>query len=223
MTVFDDYALARLKMVKQQLERRGIHSRSVLAAMSKVPRERFMLAVERAGAYEDHAAAIGYGQTISQPYIVGIMTQALELSGNEKVLEIGTGSGYQTAILAELAAEVISIERHPQLGEGAKKVLDELGYNNISLVAGDGTLGWPNEAPFDHIIVTAAAHECPPALFKQLREGGILVIPIGGVDSQVLQAIHKIGGRPQSMDLTLCRFVPLVGQQGWPEKPSPIE
>jgi protein-L-isoaspartate(D-aspartate) O-methyltransferase len=145
------------------------------------------------------------------------MTQALELSGTQKVLEIGTGSGYQTAILAELACEVISVERHPELSQQAGAVLSDLGYQNVTLLTGDGTLGCPDRAPFDRIMVTAAAAQCPPPLFAQLEEGGLLVIPLGGREYQTLEAIRKVGGRPQSVNLSACRFVPLLGAEGWPE------
>lgn len=145
------------------------------------------------------------------------MTEALELSGKEKVLEIGTGSGYQTAILAELAAQVVSVERHAALSEKAGKILQELGYQNVHLYVGDGTFGRPDQAPYDRIIVTAMAPQCPPALFEQLAEGGIIVIPTGSFEQQVLQAIKKVSGAAQTNILTGCRFVPLIGKQGWPE------
>ena len=150
-------------------------------------------------------------QTISQPYIVALMTQSLELSGRETVLEIGTGSGYQAAVLAELAARVVSVERHEQLAAQAARTLASLGYRNVTVVVGDGTLGWPAEAPYDRIIVTAAAASLPDALFAQLREGGILVIPVGHRDSQSLVTVRKIDGQPQRAELSGCRFVPLVG------------
>ncbi|MFH1264967.1 MAG: protein-L-isoaspartate(D-aspartate) O-methyltransferase [Planctomycetota bacterium] len=207
---------ARQQMLHKQLERRGIHDRRVLAALGRVPRERFVSQARLHEAYADRALPIGCGQTISQPYIVGLMTQALECSGQHTVLEIGTGSGYQTAILAELALEVISVERHAGLSEQAGGVLRALGCRNVTLGVGDGTLGWPDRSPYDRITVTAAAVRCPAALFEQLKEGGILVIPIGGHDYQTLQAIRKVAGEPQSVTLSPCRFVPLVGAQGWP-------
>ncbi len=212
-----DFQAARQQMLRKQLRNRGIDDPQVLAAMAKVPRQRFVSQEMRAQAYADRALAIDCCQTISQPYIVGLMTQALELSGQETVLEIGTGSGYQTAILAELAREVVSVERHAELSEQAGAVLDALGYRNVTLVAGDGTLGWADRSPFDRIIVTAAAATCPPALFEQLAEGGILVIPVGGRDCQTLQAIRKVGGHEKTANLAACRFVPLVGVQGWNE------
>ena len=211
-----DFEAARQQMVDRQLRRRGIHDRRVLAAMAKVPRQRFLAPPIRCEAYADRALTIDCGQTISQPYIVSLMTQALELSGPETVLEIGTGSGYQTAILAELVQEVISIERHNELSERAASVLSSLGYQNVTLVVADGTLGWPNRSPFDRIIATAAAADYPPALFSQLTEEGVLVIPLGGRDHQTLQVIRKVAGQPHPTNLSDCRFVPLVGAHGWP-------
>ena len=201
-------------MVRTQLQRRGIHDDRVLAAMADVPRDRFVAEGMRAQAYADRALAIDCSQTISQPYIVALMTQALELLGRETVLEIGTGSGYQTAILAELARDVVSVERHGDLSKRAGAVLDELGYRNVTLIAGDGTLGWAARSPFERIIVTAAAADCPPALFEQLEEAGVLVIPVGGRDCQRLQTIRKVAGRAETSHLTTCRFVPLIGAQG---------
>jgi protein-L-isoaspartate(D-aspartate) O-methyltransferase len=200
-------------MVAEQLIDRDIASPEVLSAMGRVPRERFVPLEFLAETYADRALPIECQQTISQPYIVALMTQALELSGHELVLEIGTGSGYQTAVLAELASKVISIERHPELSAQAERVLRALGYRNVTLVVGDGTLGWPAEAPYDRIIVTAAAAKLPDALFAQLREGGILVIPLGSADSQSLVAVRKIDGQPQSTELSGCRFVPLIGAE----------
>ena len=198
-------------MVRRQLHQRGIRSPRALAAMGHVPRERFVPASERSEAYADRALPIDCGQTISQPYIVGLMTEALQLAGTESVLEIGTGSGYQTAVLAELANRVVSVERHAELSAQAASVLAELGYGNVQLIVGDGTLGWPAAAPYDRILVAAAAGAVPPALFDQLREGGILVIPVGDAESQALVSIRKAQGQPQTSRLTGCRFVPLVG------------
>ncbi len=205
------YADDRRAMVKQQLLRRGIGARRVLEAFERVPREWFVPRSFESEAYADHALGIDCEQTISQPYIVGLMTEALDLHGREKVLEIGTGSGYQTAILAELAGSVISIERHGQLSLGAQRILERLGYRNVRLVIGDGTRGLPAEAPFDRIIVTAGATELPPALVEQLAEGGILVIPVGAEHAQMLQAIRKEHGALHVTELSGCRFVPLVG------------
>jgi protein-L-isoaspartate(D-aspartate) O-methyltransferase len=208
---------AKQQMLQRQLRQRDINNPRVLAAMAKVPRERFIPPESFDRAYADQALPIDCGQTISQPYMVALMTQVLDLSGKEVVLEIGTGSGYQTAILAELTREVISIERHATLTAQAKAVLAAFGYANVTLLTGDGTLGWPERAPYDRIIVTATAAVCPPPLFAQLAEGGILVIPLGGKDHQTLQAIRKEGGLPHAANISGCRFVPLVGLEGWPE------
>jgi protein-L-isoaspartate(D-aspartate) O-methyltransferase len=200
----------RLAMVKKQLVRRGIRAPAVLAAMERVPRELFVPAAVAAEAYGDHAVTIDCGQTISQPYIVALMTEALELDGSHKVLEIGTGSGYQTAILAELAGSVISIERHGALSLGARRALEQLGHTNVRLLIGDGTRGYLPEAPFDRIIVTAAAEQVPEPLLTQLAEGGRLVIPLGSERSQVLQVLRKTAGELQTEELANCRFVPLI-------------
>jgi protein-L-isoaspartate(D-aspartate) O-methyltransferase len=211
---------AREQMLRRQLQARAIHDRRVLAAMARVPREQFVDAAARDHAYADRALPIDCGQTISQPYIVGLMSQGLGCRGNETVLEIGTGSGYQTAVLAEIAQEVISIERHEELSKRAAARLADLGYRNVTLIVGDGTLGWPARAPYDRIMVTAAALGCPAALFDQLREGGRVVIPVGGHDCQTLKVVTKVGGARDEIDLAPCRFVPLVGAQGWPEPPA---
>ena len=202
-------------MVRAQLERRHICDKRVLAAMGKVSRDRFVPREHRRRAYADSALPIDCGQTISQPYMVALMTQAMELSGGETVLEVGTGSGYQTAILAELSQEVVSIERHEQLSAAAGDLLGGLCYSNVTLVVGDGTLGWPDRAPYDRIMVTAAAQRCPQPLFEQLAEGGTIVIPVGCREHQILQTIRKLDGKPKVAKLTACRFVPLVGVQGW--------
>ncbi len=210
-----DFDAPRETMVRTQLARRGIRDKGVLATMGKISRDRFVGKRNLPQAYADSALPIECGQTISQPYMVALMTEAMELSGAEKVLEVGTGSGYQTVILAELSREVVSIERHQQLTTAAGNMLDELDYDNVTLVVGDGTLGWPDRAPYDRIMVTAAAQECPQAVFEQLVEGGVIVIPIGGREHQVLQSIRKLEGKSQVAELTACRFVPLVGEQGW--------
>ena len=212
-----DFLRQRDEMLRKQLWDRGIRDRLVLGAMARVPRQRFVGPHLQDKAYSDQALGIGCGQTISQPYIVALMSQTLELQGGEKVLEVGTGSGYQTAILAELAAEVVSVERHAELSVAAAALLAELGYRNVTLKVGDGSLGWPDEAPYDRIIVTAAAARCPDSLFEQLQEGGILVIPVGRQDRQTLQAIRKVHGCRQWTSLSACRFVPLKGAEGWPE------
>ena len=198
------------------LHQRGIRSSRVLAAIDRVPRERFVPEGVRHLSYADRALPIDCSQTISQPYIVALMSEALQLSGGEHVLEVGTGSGYQAAVLAELAGSVVSVERHAELSRRANALLSDLGYTNITTVVGDGTLGWPELAPYDRIIVAAAAHHIPRALESQLAEGGILVIPVGGPSGQELQALHKVGGRLQSRWLSGCRFVPLVGAQDEP-------
>jgi len=204
-------------MLHCHLEQRGIRDPHVLAAMAKVPRQHFLAPEQLADAYADCALPIECGQTISQPYIVALMTEALKLTGHETVLEIGTGSGYQTAILAELADKVVSIERHSALSSLAADRPPAMGYRNVTLLVGDGTLGWPPLAPFNRILVTAMATAYPPSLFAQLAEGGILVIPIGDRDAQILRSIRKVGGSPISTGLCPCRFVPLVGAEGWGE------
>jgi protein-L-isoaspartate(D-aspartate) O-methyltransferase len=204
---------AKEDMLSRHLEGRGIESTNVLDAMARVPREEFVPHVFRYAAYDDRALEIDCGQTISQPYMVALMTQALNLSAHDRVLEIGTGSGYQTAVLAELALYVVTVERHMQLSEQARQKLESLGYRNITFVVGDGSLGWPQEAPYERILVTAAAAETPHRLFEQLAEGGVMVVPIGDAGSQVLYAIHKIGGQPREVALVGCRFVPLVSTQ----------
>jgi protein-L-isoaspartate(D-aspartate) O-methyltransferase len=206
-------ALARHKMVRDQLQRRGIHDRRVLDAMNQVPRQAFVLPGLATEAYADRALPIDCGQTISQPYIVALMTQALELLGGERVLEIGTGSGYQTALLSHLAGHVVSVERHAPLVEKAREALAGLGCENVTLIVGDGSLGWPAEAPYDRILVAAAARSCPPALVDQLADGGRLVIPLGDTESQVLQTFTRRGGQTIWQDLVPCRFVPLVAAQ----------
>jgi protein-L-isoaspartate(D-aspartate) O-methyltransferase len=200
-------------MVAEQLQRRGIKNSRVLAAMGKVQRESFVPPEERSDAYADRALALDHGQTISQPYIVALMTEALELTGNEAILEIGTGSGYQTAVLCELAHWITSVERHAELSARAGTALRTLGYTNYNLVVGDGTYGWRESAPYDRIIVTAAAQRMPQVLFDQLGEGGLLVIPIGPSEAQTLQAIRKVDGQPIAGELSGCRFVPLVGSE----------
>ncbi len=199
----------------EELRRFGIEDERVLSAMEKIPRHLFVPEHLRHLAYEDSPLPIGHGQTISQPYIVALMTQALELKGDEKVLEVGTGSGYQTAILCELSREVFSIERIPELAEGARRRLEELGYRNFHIRVGDGTLGWPEEAPFDRIIVTGGLPEVPRPLEEQLREGGRLVAPIGGRFDQDLCLFLKEKGRLRRRVLCPCTFVPIIGSHGW--------
>jgi protein-L-isoaspartate(D-aspartate) O-methyltransferase len=205
-----DFTTARQQMVDAQLRSRGITDERVLDAMLRLPRHEFVPGNLRDQAYEDHPLPIGEGQTISQPYIVARMLESLRLTGPEAVLEVGTGSGYATALLAELAAKVFSIERHPSLASNARSVLAALGYSNAQVFTGDGTLVLPAYAPFDAILVSAAAFEVPPALPAQLREGGRLIIPIGPPDSQQLQFIRMIGGQPVVALRELVRFVPLI-------------
>lgn len=205
----------REEMVHLQLELRGIRDERVLEAMARVPRHRFVDTALRSRAYDDHALPIGAGQTISQPYMVALMTEALKLSGGEKILEIGTGSGYQTAVLAEFTPRLFSIERNADLARAAASRLKDLEYANVILKTGDGSLGWPEHAPFDRIVVTAGAPDLPPPLFDQLAEGGILVIPIGDRESQRLEAVTKERGKALSRRLVECAFVPLLGKEGW--------
>ena len=208
----DQYAAARHRMVTEQLSRRGLTDPNVLATMDSIPRELFVPEQLASNAYTDRALPIADGQTISQPLIVAMMTEALELSGTEKVLEIGTGSGYQAAVLSRLSRHVVSMERHADLSQTALQTLDQLGCDNVSLRIGDGSLGWPEEAPYDRIIVTAAAPRCPTALWQQLNIGGLIVIPVGPYDAQILQQIRKLGdGAARTIDITSCRFVPLIG------------
>jgi protein-L-isoaspartate(D-aspartate) O-methyltransferase len=212
-----DYQKLRLTMVEEQLSRRGISDPRVLEAMSKVPRHLFVPEDYQGSAYEDRPLPIGEGQTISQPYMVAIMTQSLELKEREKVLEVGTGSGYQAAILAELARTVYTVERIPSLTQRARKVLADLGYENIFFRTADGSKGWPEEAPFDGIIVTAGAPDIPQSFKDQLAEGGRLVIPTGPRYTQTLFKLTREGTRFVEEDVTGCVFVPLVGDHGWKE------
>ncbi|MBI5966282.1 MAG: protein-L-isoaspartate(D-aspartate) O-methyltransferase [Deltaproteobacteria bacterium] len=212
-----DFKKERLAMVEEQLRRRGIHDQRVLDVMAKIPRHFFVSHEHQHAAYEDRPLPIGEGQTISQPYMVAVMTQTLELYGDERVLEIGTGSGYQTAILAELAKTVFTIERIQTLIQGAQKTLQELGYENIFFLTGDGTKGWPENAPFNGIMVTAGAPEVPLTLTSQLAEGGRLVIPVGPRYTQTLYKVTRKGNQFKEEDITGCVFVPLVGDFGWKE------
>jgi protein-L-isoaspartate(D-aspartate) O-methyltransferase len=205
----------RQQMVVQQIKGRGIRDKKVLQAMAKVPRHLFIPPESQVYAYEDRPLCIGEGQTISQPYMVALMTECMELQGGEKVLEIGTGSGYQTAILCEIAEMVYTIERHAVLLQEAEKILDELGYHNYKAKVGDGTVGWEEYSPFDSIIVTAGAPDIPPKLAEQLAEEGRLVIPVGYHGFQTLFKIIKKGNKLKRCSITGCTFVPLIGEQGW--------
>lgn len=212
-TASDEAALsrARERMVAEQIAARDVRDALVLAAMRKVPRHLFVPASGRAEAYEDHPLPIGHAQTISQPYIVAFMTQALGLRGGETVLEIGTGSGYQAAVLAEIAGRVFTIEIVAPLAEEARERLKQLGYRNVQVRSGDGYRGWPEAAPFDAIMVTAAAPRIPEDLKQQLKEGGRLIIPVGD-DSQELVLVTQRGGRFEERRVLPVRFVPMTGE-----------
>jgi len=210
-----DFEELRNRMVDEQLIPRGIKDQRVLSAMRRVPRHIFVGEAAQDHAYGDHAISIGEGQTISQPYMVGAMTEALDLHGDERVLEVGTGSGYQTAVLAELVRHVYSIERIAVLAVRAKRLLEGLGYQNISIKVFNGTLGWKEESPFDRIIVTAGAPEIPAVLVKQLAGGGRFIIPVGDRYSQMLTRVEKISGEVITTRLFPCIFVPLIGEHGW--------
>jgi len=210
----DALTQARERMVEAQLRARGIRDERVLQAMMRVPRHEFVPAEFLSQAYEDHPVPIGQEQTISQPYIVAVMLEQLAVTPGEVVLEVGTGSGYVTALLAELAREVYSIERHAPLAQAAEQRLQNLNYLNAKVVTGDGNYGLPEGAPFDAILVSAAAAEIPPVLFAQLREGGRMMIPVGTAHSQRLQRVEKRDGRMLVTDMEGCRFVPLVGGTG---------
>ncbi|MEK6678914.1 MAG: protein-L-isoaspartate(D-aspartate) O-methyltransferase [Nitrospirota bacterium] len=213
-----NFDAARNRMVDDQLIPRGISEPRVLSAMRKVPRHLFVEEALQDRAYGDYALPIGEKQTISQPFMVALMTEALELSGSEIVLEIGTGSGYQAAILAELSRQVYSIERIPSLALRAKKVIEDLGYKNVDIKIYDGTLGWEEKAPFDCIIVTASAPDIPKSLTDQLKLGGRLVIPVGTRHFQTLIKVVKKKAGLVKMPLTECVFVPLIGTYGWVEE-----
>jgi protein-L-isoaspartate(D-aspartate) O-methyltransferase len=206
------------RMVRLQMENRDITDPRVLATMRRVPRHLFVPPGNSGSAYEDHPVSIGHRQTISQPYMVAFMTQALMLRGGERVLEIGTGSGYQTAVLAELCAEVFTVERIPELAAAAGKALAALGYQTISQLTGDGSEGWPEHAPYDRILVAAAAPSVPPRLCEQLADNGIMVIPVGDWrGSQEIAVAQRTGGRVSIERSIGCRFVPLIGEGGFPE------
>jgi protein-L-isoaspartate(D-aspartate) O-methyltransferase len=208
-------AAARRRMVELQLRDRGIEDLRVLAAMDEVPREEFLPAELRDRAYADSALPIGEEQTISQPWIVAAICQALELHGSELVLEVGTGSGYSAAVLARLASHVVSIERHESLSHGAERALSALGVRNVELVVGDGSLGFSARAPFDAIACHGTAPKAPQALLDQLAEGGRLVVPLEAGDADVLTLYRREGDRLETEPLTPCRFVPLIGEEGF--------
>ena len=212
----DRTAAARDRMV-EEVAGRGVTDARVLAAMRKVPRHRFVDEALRDRAYGDYPLPIGEGQTISQPFIVGRMTELLRLSGREKMLEVGTGSGYQAAVLGQCAARVCTVERLPRLAARARQTLEELGYSNVWGRTANGTFGWPDEAPFDRILVAAGGPAVPPPLFEQLAEGGLMVMPVGGPDTQRLQLIEKVRGEMRVTDDSGCVFVPLIGKYAWQE------
>jgi protein-L-isoaspartate(D-aspartate) O-methyltransferase len=210
-----DFADLRERMVERQLRRRGIGDERVLGAMGSVPREEFVSSQLRRRAYADSALPIGAGQTISQPWIVAAICQALELQGPERVLEVGTGSGYSACVLAQLAAEVISVERQEDLSRRADGTLAALGIGNVELVVGDGSRGVPERAPYEAIAVHAAAPAPPPALLSQLADGGRMVVPIAGEREEALTVLHRHGSEVASKVIAPCRFVPLIGEEGF--------
>jgi protein-L-isoaspartate(D-aspartate) O-methyltransferase len=211
----DAFEGQREAMVAEQIESRGVHDPAILAAMRRVPRHRFVPQALRDLAYEDRPLPIGLDQTISQPYIVALMTSLLELTGREKVLEVGTGSGYQAAVLANLARRVCSIERLPRLAERARSLLEALGYDNVWIRVGNGTLGWPDEAPFDRILVAAGGPSIPPPLVHQLAEGGRIVAPVGDAANQTLTVVDNVRGELRTSYHGDCKFVKLVGKYAW--------
>jgi protein-L-isoaspartate(D-aspartate) O-methyltransferase len=216
----EEYAPQRAEMVEKQLRRRGIGDAAVLAAMLVVPRHEFVPRELRSRAYEDLPLPIGSGQTISQPYIVAAMTLALRLQPADRALEIGTGLGYQAAILSHMAKEIFTIERQPELASTASEKLASLGYTNVHVHCGDGTLGLPEFAPFNAILVAAAAPAVPQPLLAQLAEGGRIIIPVGDADNQELQLIEKHAGKFSTRTMEGCRFVPLVGHHAWQKPPQ---
>ena len=215
-----DFEIARQDMVARQVRDRGIRSQRVLDAMGSVPRHLFVPPQKVSAAYSDEPLAIGERQTISQPFMVAAMADALWLTGNERVLEVGAGSGYQAAVLSLLAREVIAVELQPALAVSARQRLSHLGYSNVRIEEGDGSMGWSSGAPYDAILVTAAAPAVPPPLLDQLAEGGRLVIPVGGIEEQKLIRIVKRAGSTTQQSLHACRFVPLLGKNGWQRMPQ---
>ncbi|GAB4335414.1 MAG: protein-L-isoaspartate(D-aspartate) O-methyltransferase [Desulfobulbaceae bacterium] len=216
MTHESSWEMKRERMVQEQLIPRGIHDEATLRAMRTVPRHLFVDDAMASDAYNDYPLPIGAGQTISQPYIVALMTQALQLKGHERVLEIGTGSGYQAAVLSRICERVYTIERIDSLLVRARKIFDRLHYHNITSRLDDGTEGWPSEAPFDGIIVTAGGPDIPGPLLDQLADPGRMVIPVGDQFTQELQLVEKAGGKTHASTIEYVRFVNLVGTHGWP-------
>jgi protein-L-isoaspartate(D-aspartate) O-methyltransferase len=221
--LFDESAAERREMVEVQIQKRGVSSPRVLEAMAAVPRHEFVPAELRSDAYADKPLPIGEGQTISQPYMVAAMTEALDLKGTERVLEIGTGSGYQAAVLSILVSQVITVENHSSLALAAQERLTRLGYENVHVHNGDGSAGFSDAAPYDAILVAAGAPEIPQALARQLRECGRLVIPIGGQKTQELMLVQKEHGELHSRVLFSCQFVPLLGRYGWSQDQWPSD
>jgi protein-L-isoaspartate(D-aspartate) O-methyltransferase len=215
-----DFPELRARMVERQLRRRGIGDERVLAAMGTVPREEFVPERQRSRAYADSALPIGEGQTISQPWIVAAICQALELEGSERVLEVGSGSGYSAAVLARLAAEVIGIERHESLASEARRTLEGLGVENVELIVGDGSLGVPERAPFEAIAIHATAPTPPRTLLGQLADGGRLVVPIAAESTDLLTVFERRGTELRREEIAPCRFVPLIGEEGFSTPPS---
>jgi protein-L-isoaspartate(D-aspartate) O-methyltransferase len=217
--MMSDYSIARRRMVEQQITGRGVTDPRVVKAMQAVPRHLFVEQGLEDQAYSDFPLPIGHKQTISQPFIVAVMTEALQLDGEERVLEIGTGSGYQAAVLAQLVRHVYTVERISDLARTARKALDKSGAHNVHIKVDDGTCGWQDQAPFDAIITTAGAPEIPEALKEQLAVGGRLVIPVGSQGAQVLKRIKRVGDNHYEEESLLdCRFVPLIGKHGWSEE-----
>lgn len=202
-------------MVASQLRRRGIRDQRVLEAMARVPRHEFIDTRLREHAYDDEPVSIGEGQTVSQPFMVAYMLEALQVEPDSRVLEIGTGTGYQAALLAELAREVVSVERHPALAEAARENLERLGYHNVTVIEADGSQGWAEGAPYDRIIVAAAAPNVPTSLLEQLADGGKLIAPVGSPEAQETTLVEKRGIRLKTTRLDGCRFVPLIGAEGF--------
>ena len=213
-----DFSERREEMVARQLADRGIHDPDVLSAFQAVPRERFVPPTQRTRAYDDCPLPIGHEQTISQPYMVALMTQALQVRPGQRVLEIGSGSGYQTAVLAAMGARVYTVERIEELSRTAREALQGLGYTEIAYRVGDGTLGWEAEAPFDRIIVTAGSPETPPSLVAQLADGGRMVIPVGAGSHQECLLVTREGDDTHTRSFCPCRFVRLIGREGWSEE-----
>lgn len=216
-----NYIVERARMVWEQIDRRGLHNQRLLEAFLKVPRHQFVPPEQVEYAYGDEPLSIGCGQTISQPYIVALMTNLLQLEGNENVLEIGTGSGYQAAILSLMAKTVHSVEYYPELAERARETMQDLGYLNVEIHVGDGSLGWPEAAPYDGILVTAAAPEPPEPLLQQLNHGGKLVLPVGARHYQELQVWERNGDQFERESIIPVTFVPLRGKFGWDEENWP--